>query len=139
MRFKKNREQEATIGIAPFIDMVFLLLIFFMVTSQFDVASGVPIQLPRVAAKTYDEKREKVTLVIDKAGQIFLRGARLDRNELDKTLRAILLEKGLVSLVLQADRNVPHGVVVETMDVAKGAGVQTIIIAAQWRPEKVLP
>lgn len=138
MRFKKTREQEATIGIAPFIDMVFLLLIFFMVTSQFDVASGVPIQLPRVAAKTYDERREKVTLVIDKTGQFFLKGVKLEMKDLDKELRAILQEKGLFSLVLQADRNVPHGIVVEAMDVAKGAGVQTIIIAAQWRPQKIL-
>ncbi len=138
MRFKKTRDQEATIGIAPFIDMVFLLLIFFMVTSQFDVASGVPIQLPRVAAKTFVENTEKVKVVIDKAGQIFLRGAKLDMAGLEKELRAILQEKGLVSLVLQADRSVPHGIVVEAMDIAKAAGVHTIIIAAQWRPQKVL-
>jgi biopolymer transport protein ExbD len=138
MRFKKTRDQEASIGIAPFIDMVFLLLIFFMVTSQFDVASGVPIQLPRVATKTFDENTEKVKVIIDRAGQIFLRGAKLDMAGLEKELRAILQEKGLVSLVLQADRSVPHGIVVEAMDIAKAAGVHTIIIAAQWRPQKVL-
>lgn len=137
MRFKKTRDQEATIGIAPFIDMVFLLLIFFMVTSQFDVASGVRIQLPRVAAKTFDERTDKVKVIIDQAGQIFLKGVKLDMKGLEKELRTILQEKGLFSLIIQADRNVPHGIVVETMDTAKAAGVHTIIIAAQWRPQKV--
>jgi biopolymer transport protein ExbD len=118
--------------------MVFLLLIFFMVTSQFDVASGVPIQLPRVAAKTSDENTEKIKVVIDKAGQIFLKGVKLDMNGLEKALRTLLQEKGLFSLVIQADRDVSHGIVVETMDTAKAAGVHAIIIAAQWRPQKVL-
>ncbi|RJR47639.1 MAG: biopolymer transporter ExbD [Desulfobacteraceae bacterium] len=137
MRFRKSRDQEATIGIAPFIDMVFLLLIFFMVTSQFDMASGVPIQLPRVSGKTFEESREKVQVVIDKGGQIFLKGVKLDMKGLEKELRAVLREKGLVSLVIQADRNVAHGIVVEAMDTAKTAGVHTIVIAAQWRPQKV--
>ncbi len=138
MKFRRVKEQEAGIGIAPFMDMVFLLLIFFMVTSHFDVASGVPIQLPKVAQKTFDEKKEKVTVVIDKSGQLYLKGEKLDMEGLSRALRATVQEKGLVSLVLQADREVPHGVVVETMDTAKASGVHTIIIAAQWRPKRLL-
>jgi biopolymer transport protein ExbD len=138
MKFRKIREQEASIGVAPFMDMVFLLLIFFMVTSHFDVASGVPIQLPKIAGKTFDEKREKVTVVIDKSGHVYLRGNRLDMKALGDTLKGIVKEKGLISLVLQADKDVPHGIVVEAMDVAKTSGVQTIIIAAQWRPKRLL-
>ena len=119
-------------------DMVFLLLIFFMVTSHFDVSSGVAIQLPKVAGKTIDEKREKVTLVIDKSGQMHLKGMKLDIKTLGKEIQGVVREKGLVVLVLQADKDVPHGIVVEAMDAAKAAGVQTILIAAQWRPQKVL-
>lgn len=136
MRFKRNKEQEATIGVAPFIDIILFLLIFFMVTARFDVVSGVPIQLPKVSGKTFDDHRDKVTLVVDKERRIFLRGAQLDLNGLDKELRSILKEKGLVSLVLQVDRSVPHGTVVEVMDTAKTAGVQTIVIAAEWKPQK---
>jgi biopolymer transport protein ExbD len=138
MRFKKRGDEEPNIGIAPFVDMVFLLLIFFMVTAQFDVVSGVPVQLPKVAGKTFDEYREKITLVIDREGRIHLKGAVLDLKALDKQVREILKERGLVSLVLQVDKSVPHGTVVEVMDTAKTAGVQTIIIAAEWRPQKVL-
>ena len=138
MRFKRTREDEATLTIAPLIDMVFLLLIFFLVTYHFDLASGVPIQLPKVAGKSFDEVREKVTVLIDKTGQFYLKGSRLDLPALRAELKAIVQREGMVSLVLQADKDVPHGVVVEAMDAAKIAGVRTIIIAAQWRPEKVL-
>ena len=48
MRLRKVREEEVVLSIAPLIDIVFLLLIFFMVTSHFDVASGVRIQMPKV-------------------------------------------------------------------------------------------
>jgi biopolymer transport protein ExbD len=138
MRFKKTREDEATLTIAPLIDMVFLLLIFFLVTYHFDLASGVPIQLPKVAGKNFDEGREKVTVLIDKSGQFYLKGSKLDLAALRAELKGVVQREGLISLVLQADKDVPHGVVVEAMDAAKTAGVRTIIIAAQWKPEKIL-
>jgi biopolymer transport protein ExbD len=138
MHFKKTREDEGTLTIAPLIDMVFLLLIFFLVTYHFDLASGVPIQLPRVAGKSFDEAREKVTLLIDKSGQFYLKGSKLDLAGLRSELKGVVRKEGQISLVLQADKDVPHGTVVEAMDAAKTAGVRTIIIAALWRPERVL-
>lgn len=138
MRFKRTREQDATLTVAPLIDMVFLLLVFFLVTYHFDLASGVPIQLPKVAAKNFDEVREKVTVLIDKSGQLYLKGSKLDLSALRTELKGIVQKEGLVSLVLQADKDVPHGIVVEAMDAAKTAGIRTIIIAAQWRPERLL-
>jgi len=68
MRFRSVKKEEPTLGIAPLIDIVFLLLIFFMVTSHFDVASGVRIRLPQVAKMIYDQHENKVTVVIDKSG-----------------------------------------------------------------------
>jgi len=127
-----------TIFIAPFIDMVLVLLIFFMATSHFNAASGVPIQLPSVGSKTPEDKREKITLVIDRSGQLFLEGEKLAMDGLGGKLSAIRQEKGLVSLVIQADKNVPHGTVVEAMDVAKATGINMIVIAAQWRPKRSL-
>lgn len=138
MRFKRPREQEAILTIAPLIDMVFLLLVFFLVTYHFDLASGVPIQLPKVAAKNFDEVREKVTVLIDRSGQLYLKGSKLDLPALRAELKGIVQKEGAVSLVLQADKEVSHGIVVEVMDAAKTSGVRTIIIAAQWRPEKLL-
>ncbi|MBU2497969.1 MAG: biopolymer transporter ExbD [Proteobacteria bacterium] len=129
--------EEPGLGIAPLIDIVFLLLIFFMVTSHFDVASGVRIELPKVARTTYDQRESKVTIIIDKTGQSYLEGEKIDMKGLGQRLSRLVQEKNVVHLVLQADKEAQHGAVVEAMDVAKTAGVRSLVIAAQWKSEKV--
>ena len=138
MRFRKGKEEEITLGIAPLIDIVFLLLIFFMVTSHFDVASGVRIRLPKVTQKIFSQKDQRITLVMAESGQAYLEGQKVDMAELEGKLRGMVQERGLIHLVLQADKDVRHGVVVEAMDIAKTAGIQSIIIAAHWKHKKVL-
>jgi len=137
MRFGRSEEEEATISMAPLIDMVFLLLIFFLVTYHFDVASGVSIQLPKVTKKIYEEGESRVTVMIDKSGQTYLEGKKMEMKTLTERLREIVNQQGMVHLVLQADEEARHGVVVQTMDLAKAVGVHSIVIAAQWKPERI--
>ena len=136
MKFQRSKPEEPTLGIAPLIDIVFLLLIFFMVTSHFDVASGVRIRLPQISRVIFDQQDNKVTVLIDESGQAYFEGKALDLAALGQRLREIVAEKHTVQLILQADREVKHGVVVEAMDAAKTAGVQSIVISAQWKPQK---
>jgi biopolymer transport protein ExbD len=137
MRFKKSNEEEIRLSIAPLIDIVFLLLIFFMVTSHFDVASGVQIRLPKVAQKIFGEETSRIILLMDNSGDIYLEGNKIEMETLKTRLEEIVKEKESVHLVLQADKDARHGRVVETMDLAKAAGVRSIIIAAQWKSGKV--
>lgn len=138
MKFQPSKQEEPTLGIAPLIDIVFLLLIFFMVTSHFDVASGVRIKLPQISKVLFDRQDNKVTVLIDQSGQRYFEGKKVDMEALGERLRTLVQEKKALQLILQADMEVKHGVVVETMDVAKTAGVQSIIISAQWKPHKAL-
>ena len=139
MRFKKQKEEEPRISIAPLIDILFLLLIFFMVTSHFDIASGVQINLPNVTKRIIGEDEEnRITLIIDKSAQAYLEGEKIEPKALQERLQEIVKEKGLLHLVLQADKDVTHGKVVEIMDLAKNAGVSSIIIAARWKSEGLL-
>jgi biopolymer transport protein ExbD len=137
MRFRKFKEEEPGLGITPLIDIVFLLLIFFVLTSHFNVASGVPIRLPKVTEKAYDSNEQKIILVIDSRGRTYLKGELIDMKNLGPRLKGIVKKAGVVHLLLEADKNVRHGKVVQVMDLAKRAGVASIIIAAQWEPEKV--
>ena len=109
-----------------------------MVTSHFDVASGLHIQLPEVAQRLFNQKDNQLRLIIDKSGGMFLNGKRLDLKTLEKKLEKAVNEKDLIHLVLQADKDVRHGAVVQAMDVAKSVGINSIIIAAQWKADKVL-
>ena len=136
MRFRKPKEEEFHLGITPLIDIVFLLLIFFMLTSHFHVASGVPIKLPKVTQKAADGGDHKITIVIDKSGRLYLMGERVEIKGLSSKLKELIKRDGLSHLVLEADGEVKHGTVVTVMDLAKQAGVTSIIIAARWEPEK---
>ena len=136
MRFTKDREEEPRLGIAPLIDVVFLLLIFFMLTSHFDVASGVHVRLPKAAQRIYGAEDHKVILLMDAEGRTYLEGKKLDQEDLKERLKDLVEKKGLVNLILQADENVKHGSVVRVMDLAKVSGVRSIIIAARWDPGK---
>jgi len=139
MRFRKMKEEEPRISIAPLIDILFLLLIFFMVTSHFDIASGVRINLPKVTKRIVnDDEENRITLIVDKSAQIYLDGKKIDQEVLPGLLQKYVKERGLLDLVLQADKDVSHGNVVEIMDLAKSAGVNSIIIAAQWKAEGLL-
>ncbi len=132
MRFRKKKEDESQISIAPLIDIVFLLLIFFMVTSHYDIASGVRINLPKVAGKILNpEDENRITLIVDKTAKVYLEGKVIDHKELKKRLEIEVKEKGLLHLILQADSDVRHGNVVRIMDLAKSVGVNSIIIAAR--------
>ena len=133
MRFGKSREDEPRLSIAPLIDVVFLLLIFFMLTSHFEIASGVRIRLPKVTQKVYESEEFKTTVLIDSSGKIYFEGKRIELKPLRQRLEHLVEQNGIVHLILQADKEVRHGRVVDVMDVAKAAGVRSIIIAARWK------
>ena len=139
MKFKKKREEEPRISIAPLIDIVFLLLIFFMVTSHFDIASGVKIDLPLVGKRIISEKNEEsITLTMDRSGNCYLEGEKIGTDIIRQKLKELVKDKGLIYLILQADKDVSHGKVVEIMDLAKGSGVRSIIIAARWKSKELI-
>ena len=134
MNFKKRKEEKIDISIAPLIDIVFLLLIFFMVTSHFDIAAGVRIKLPKVSQKVDDaDTTKKITLVIDKSGQIFFKGDRVEQKSVKNLINKLVKEEGISKMIIQADKDVKHGRVIEVMDISKSAGIKSIIIAARWK------
>ncbi len=138
MRFSQSKREEISLGIsiAPLIDIVFLLLIFFMVTSHFEIITGIDITLPDITERGSDQLADTVIVAIDKAGDCYLREKKVTLKDLYLRLKGSGEQKG-INLILQADRDVKHGHVVRIMDLAKRAGVTSIVIAAQWQPEKV--
>jgi biopolymer transport protein ExbD len=139
MRFRKTKDEEPSIGVAPLVDMVFLLLIFFMVTSHYDIAAGVQIKLPKVTKKATDSDSEnRIIITVDKNATIYIEGAKIDISVLELRLQKEIKARGVLDLVLQADVDVSHGNVVKIMDMAKSAGINSIIIAARWRSKDLM-
>ncbi len=136
MRFKKNKEEETMLGITPLIDIVFLLLIFFMLTSHFHVASGIPIRLPKVAQQTRNENISEVIIAIDRNGRTYLKGEKIDLKKVEPRLKDFVEKHEVTKIILQADKEVKHGLVVKIMDIAKCAGITSIVIATKWNSKK---
>jgi len=122
----------------PFIDCLLFLLIFFMLTTNFSVVSGLEIRLPQATRMILDPRDNNVNVVINRSGEIYLEGKKLDPRELGERLKALVTEKKSIQLVLQADKDTKHGFVVQAMDIAKSSGVQSIVIAAEWKSDKIL-
>jgi biopolymer transport protein ExbD len=137
MRFKRRKEEDQMLSIVPLIDTIFFLMLFFAVTYDFDLASGVHIDMPEVTQKSVEDETNKVTLIMNKSAEIYLGGEKIDQKALEIKLQNLVKEKGALSVVLQADKDVSHGKVVQIMDIAKNAGVNSIIIAARWKAEEL--
>jgi biopolymer transport protein ExbD len=138
MRFSQPKREEISLGIsiAPLIDIVFLLLIFFMLTSHFEIITGIDIRLPDITERGLDQLVDTMIVAIDKTGNCYLKRKKVTLKDLYFRLKESTKQKE-INLILQADRDVKHGHVVRIMDLAKRAGVTSIVIAAQWREEKV--
>ena len=110
------------------IDIVFLLLLFFVLSSTFILQTGIEIKLPR-AVTIEQPARKDLVLIIARDKRIFLNNEQLPFNALWGRLIEELKFQSEAVLVLRADRDVSHGFVVRVMDVAKQAGADRIAIA----------
>ena len=126
MQFRIKRYIKPVINIASLVDVLFLLLIFFMVTSAFVEQPNIKLELP--ATRHSDvSKIDRTVLTISRDGQLFLQDRPVDKANLEKELRRIILDTGDEVLVLKADKMVSYGDVVDVMDDAKGAGFKRVV------------
>jgi len=126
MQFRPKRFIKPVINIAPVVDVLFLLLIFFMVSSTFIEQPNIKLELPSTR-HSEATKIERMVLTISRDGQLFLQDKPVEKKDLEKELRRVILDTGDEVLVLKADKWVPYGVVVDIMDDAKGAGFKRVI------------
>ncbi len=126
----RRRRREPTVNLAPLVDIVFLLVIFFMVTSTFITPeTGLPVDLPQ--AVTGEARPEGApTVVVQADGQAFWKGEPVDDAALLASLQKALAQDPVGTVILRADRKTPHGRVVQVMDLIRQAGAKRVAIAA---------
>lgn len=125
MNFRTRRAINYGINITSLVDILFLLLIFFVVTSTFIEHPNIKLDLPS-ASHAETSRYEGLTLTITKEGRLFLGKQPVGIGELEAVLRSRVASMGDAVLVLRADREVAYGVVVAVMDVARGVGLRRI-------------
>ncbi len=131
-----HKEDSVEVNLTPLIDVVFLLLIFFMVSTTFDRHAKLKVSLPEASTKATQQQNDPLVLSIDAKGNYFLNERQIVNQQLGTLKQAILKtlsEKNVkiedVSLVLRADANTPHQSVVRAMDAASQLGLTKLSIA----------
>ena len=126
-----SRKEELRVEITPLIDVVFLLLIFFTITTTFVTTPGFRVKLPKAGASSVQKSDHDATVVITADGRTILDNKAVDEVGLADELARLAAEAPDTLLIVQADESVPHGKVVQVMDIAKEKGIRRLAIATR--------
>lgn len=131
MKFRERSERTPSVELTPLIDVVFLLLIFFMVSTTFISRSGLQVQVPEAETGTPNPDRSRIEVMVTDSGEYLVNGKGLGPGqELEAALRARLEKaKGPSVLVIRADRESRHADVVGAMDAGRAVGLNRIAIS----------
>jgi len=130
MQLHEKKRHKVLINITSLIDVLFLLLIFFMISSTFVEQPGMKLELPE-SKSALTEKIDDLVLQINADGTMTLNDENISLGNLEDIFKQILPTLEEKSLVLKADKSIPHGTVVKVMDLAKLSGLEKLIIATQ--------
>ncbi len=134
MNFRSESRQDVELNITPLIDVVFLLLIFFMVSTTFERESEINITLPEASKELTEAKPDAISVAIDSQSRIYVNGRALINSQLSTIKQAIYEALGNltdVPIIISADAETNHQSVVRVMDAARQLGLVRITFATQ--------
>ena len=126
-----TEESEPALNLTPLMDIMFLLVIFFAVSTTFKVFPGISVDLPGAESEAIQEEEKSLTAILTEAGEIYIDGEPVEEGKLAETLRAQQEESPISLFILEADRRAQHGQVVLLMDAAKQAGILQLAISTR--------
>lgn len=131
MQFRERKRVRLGLEIAPLVDVIFLLLIFFLLSSPFVFQPGIRVRLPE--ATTEDVQPRNIFITITKDGVLYLNGEITDIETLPSQLKGLILENGERFVIIKADKDTRHERVVEVLDVSKMVGIEKLGIATSLK------
>lgn len=129
-RARHSAIEEDDINMTPMLDIVFIMLIFFIVTASFVKESGVDVNRPNAATAEVQE-RGNILVAITDTGQFWIDNRQVDVRALRANIERLHAENPQGAVVIQADKNSKNGDLVQVMDAARLAGVFNVSIAAE--------
>ena len=135
MKFKRTLREELSINITPLIDVVFLLLIFFMLTTTFSRETRLLINLPEANADIAERQSPQIEITVAREGSYTINGRALINRRIETLMRGLELESGgdlNVPIILVADAEATHQSVVTAMDAISQSGFTRMNIATQY-------
>ena len=130
IRRRRNKREESTLDLTPMLDIVFIMLIFFIVTTSFIKESGIEVNRPNAETAERDQKGN-ILVAISENNEIFIDRRKVDLRAIRPNIIRLKAENPEGSVIIQADKASQTGLLVEAMDQIRHAGVQEISIAAE--------
>ena len=125
-----STDDESEVNITPLIDIVFIMLIFFIVTATFVKEAGIDVNKPD-APTAEVKKKANILIAIDANNNIWLDRRKIDVRSVIPNIKRLRAENPQGSVVIQADEESKNKMLVEVMDAARQAGVTNIALAAE--------
>ena len=139
MRFRRSsREEEVTVNITPLIDVVFLLLIFFMVTTTFTRETQLQINLPECESLVASEESKPIEILIERVGTYAINDQVLIKNDVDSLKRALqeISQDAATPIVITSDAQTPHQAFITALDAVAQLGFSKVSITTQAEEAK---
>ncbi len=131
MRFKRSIQiEKGRLDLTPLVDVIFLLLIFFMLSSTFILQPGIKVELPR-AKQVPQNKEENMVVTLTRENQVFFNNELTTLEGLKRRMRMTSRKNQNATLIIKADTNSRHGNVVQIMNIARQAGIEKMAIATK--------
>ena len=127
MQLLRVRPRSVTLNLTPLIDVLLVLIVFFLMTTTFIISSGIKVDLPPGGAAQPSQDNDAI-IVIAHDGTLFYQEERIDVPALRMALGRAQQQRPGVRVVIKADKSVQHGQVVEVMDLAKTVGIERLAI-----------
>lgn len=133
MRFsnRERRRGEAEINVTSLVDIIFNLLLFFMLTTSFSESAGLEVQLPSASSADVQVQPQDLVVTLTRDGETLVEGEVLSLEGLSERIERLKTDRPDATLILQADEEVPHKNVVDVIDVAKRHRIKSVAIATQ--------
>ena len=122
--------EESEVNLTPMLDVVFIMLIFFIVTASFVKEAGIDISRPS-AATAVRKERGNILIAITENDQIWIDRRQVDPRALRANIERLHAENPQGSVVIQADKDSKNGLLVQVMDASRMAGVKSVALAAE--------
>lgn len=132
---KKRLQLNSEINVTPFVDVMLVLLVIFMVTSPM-LVTGIQVDLPKTQASSLPSLNEPIVVVVDKQGQVYLQDKKIKLDELGTKLSAILKEKKDTRIFVKGDKAIDYGKVMEVFGVIKDSGFTNLALVTHHTSHK---
>lgn len=134
LRTKKAKGE--ILDITPLVDLVFLLIIFFLLSTTFNISPGIRLDLPEASSQKIHKERKEITLSVDQAGVVYVNKEPVDQGSLFSRLLASAQEDRDTAVLIKGDRNAGFGRMIDLLGTVKQSGLHRIAILTQPKKDQ---